>query len=173
MKTRPIAGGLIMGSLWACCWCAPACGDGGTVRLRERVGPYEVTVFTAPTPLRAGPIDISVFVQDAADGEPVPEATVSVKLSPRGRPGEMLFRTATTDAATNKLLRAALFELPAPGWWDVEVSIEERRGAARVQFALEAAAGGPRWLTLAPWLAWPALVVAFYCLHQFLRGQTP
>src|SRR5262249_46030011 len=32
-------------------------GDGGVVRLAERVGGYRVTVFTEPTPLRAGPID--------------------------------------------------------------------------------------------------------------------
>ena len=44
-------------------------GDGGTVRLSRCEGGYRITVFTAPTPFRAGPVDISVLVQDAATGE--------------------------------------------------------------------------------------------------------
>jgi hypothetical protein len=44
--------------------------DGGAMRLSERAGGYRVTVFTDPTPLRAGPVDVSVFVQDADTGEP-------------------------------------------------------------------------------------------------------
>ena len=40
------------------------------MRLSERAGGYRVTVFTDPTPLRAGPVDVSVFVQDADTGEP-------------------------------------------------------------------------------------------------------
>src|SRR5947199_7831416 len=84
--------------------------DGGAVRLREQAGAYQVTVFTSPTPLRAGPVDVSVLVQDAA-GECVPEARVAVRLAARGT-GEALECPATAEAATNKLLRAAVFQLP-------------------------------------------------------------
>ena len=37
-----------------------AIADGGAVRLLERIGNYQIAVFTAPTPLRAGP-SISVY----------------------------------------------------------------------------------------------------------------
>jgi hypothetical protein len=39
--------------------------DEGAVRLLERKGPYQIAVFTAPTPLSAGPVDVSVLVQNA------------------------------------------------------------------------------------------------------------
>ena len=53
--------------------------DGGTIRLSEQKGNYRITVFTAPTPLRAGPVDISVLVQEAATGEPAPGVQVTIK----------------------------------------------------------------------------------------------
>ena len=97
--------------------------DAGTLRARERFNGYQVTVFTAPAPVRAGPVDVSVLVQDEK-GTPV-RADVSVALWPRGRPEEQLRRRATAEAATNKLFRAAIFELPEAGWWDGEVAIDE------------------------------------------------
>src|SRR5947207_4622353 len=37
---------------------AVAAADGGTIRLSEQKGNYRITVFTSPTLLRAGPLDI-------------------------------------------------------------------------------------------------------------------
>src|SRR3954468_10866690 len=81
--------------------------DGGTVRLSQRQGGYQITVFTAPTPFRAGPVDVSVLVQDARTGQPVPQAEVAIRAAPRGRPSEAILQPATVEAATNKLFRAA------------------------------------------------------------------
>src|SRR5262249_29946752 len=103
--------------------------DGGAVRLSEQVGAYQVTVFTAPTPFRAGPVDVSVLVLDAATAEHVPEARVTVRLTASGS-GRTLVYPATAEAATNKLFHAANLELPKPGWWDVEVAIEGPHGPA-------------------------------------------
>jgi hypothetical protein len=141
--------------------------DGGTVRLREQAGAYQVTVFTAPTPFRAGPVDVSVLVLDAGTGEYVPEARVTVRLAARGT-GDVLEYPATAAAATNKLFHAAVFQLPEPGWWDVDVAVEGPRGPAFVQFGVEADEPPPRWLELWPWFAWPALGVAFFGVHRVL-----
>ena len=48
----------------ACAWNVPAiaCADGGTVRLCEVRDGRRITVLTAPTLLRAGPLDVSVLV---------------------------------------------------------------------------------------------------------------
>src|SRR5262249_21986920 len=105
-------------------WPPAARADGGTLRLWERAGNYQVSVFTAPAPFRAGPVDVSVFVQDAATGRHVPEARVSVRLTARTGPGLTLDYEATPGAATNKLFHAAHFDLPAPGRWGVEVRVE-------------------------------------------------
>src|SRR5262249_16414555 len=134
--------------------------DGGAVRLREQVGGYQVTVFTAPTPFRAGPVDVSVLVLDAA-GEYVPQARVTVRLTARAT-GAVREPQATATAATNKLFQAAVFELPEPGWWDVEVGVEGPHGPALLRFGVEADERSPRWLELWPWLSWPALAVALF-----------
>jgi hypothetical protein len=147
-----------------------ASADGGAVRLRERAGNYQVTVFTSPTPFRAGPVDVSVLVQDAANGECVPDARVTVRLTARGD-GDVLESPATAEAATNKLFHAAVFPLPGPGWWDVEVAVEGPRGPARVRFEVEAAEPPPRWRELWPWFGWPALAVALFGLHRLVRRK--
>ena len=125
-------------------------------------------MFTAPTPFRAGPVDISVLVQDAITGEPIPEARVTVVLSSRNQLVLPIRRTATSDAATNKLLKAAVFELPEPGRWEVEVAIEGGQQVGRVRFELEAAGRAPQWPAMWPWIGWPAPVILFFSIHQLL-----
>ena len=165
-RTPPIIGLLFLSSLiphpsslaWA---------DGGAVRLREQAGAYQVTVFTSPTPFRAGPVDVSVLVQDAATGECVPQARVTMRLTARGT-RDVLDHPATVEAATNKLFRAAIFQLPEPGWWDVEIAVEGPHGPALLRLEVQADEPLPRWRELWPWFVWPALVVAFFGLHQVL-----
>jgi hypothetical protein len=147
--------------------------DGGAIRLRERNGGYQLTVFTSPTPMGAGPVDVSVLVQDATTEEYVPDARVAVRLTAR-RTGEVLEYLATTEAATNKLLRAAEFQLPEPGWWEVAVAVEGPHGPALVRFEVQADEPPPRWLDLWPWFGWPALVVALFGIHHvFVRRKAP
>jgi hypothetical protein len=141
------------------------------VRLSQRQGGYQITVFTAPTPFRAGPVDVSVLVQDAATGEALPQAQVTVWAGPRGRRGAAVSCAATSEAATNKLLHAALFELPGPGWWEVEVIVQGPRGSGQVRFAVEAAEPSPRWLAFWPWVSWPVLVILLFSVHQLLRWR--
>lgn len=154
----------------ACCllFGAEARADGGIPRLSELAGGYRVSVFTSPTPVRAGPVDISVLVQDADSGELVADVTVTVRAVPRDRPEQGVSQPATAEAATNKLYRAAVVELPEPGWWQFQVVVDGCRGAATVQFDLEAADALPRWWRLVPWIGWPALAVGLFTLHQLL-----
>ena len=161
---RPMAGSVIFGWLFVGTWCAPAWADGGTIRISERKDGFLITVFTAPAPFRAGPVDISVLVQDALTGEPVPETRVTVRMT---KPGQLALEyPATREAATNKLLGAAQFELPEPGRWQLEVQVESAHGLAVVGGELEAAAPLPRWRELWPWIGWPALAIALFGIHQ-------
>jgi hypothetical protein len=147
--------------------------DGGAVRLRERAGGYQITVFTSPTPLRAGLVDVSVLVQDAATNECVPEARVIVRLEAPGT-GRVREYPASAEAATNQLFRAAEFRLPEPGWWDVAVAVEGPHGPALVRFGVQADEPLPRWLDLWPWFGWPALAVAFFAVYRVLvRRKAP
>ena len=148
-----------------------AWADGGTLRLRHQAGGYQIAIFTAPTPLCAGPVDISALVLDDTTGEPVQAARVAVRLTSRSS-SDVVERTADTAAATNQLFHAATVELSTPGWWDVEVVVTGPRGTARLQLALEVDEPPPPWLEVWPWFAWPALAVALFALHRRLACRT-
>jgi hypothetical protein len=152
---------LVVGS-----WQISTLADGGTVRISEMKGDYRITALTAPIPFRAGPVDISVLVQDAATGEALPDVKVTLGIAPRERPSDMRQYPATTGAATNKLFHSALFDLPAPGWWTVEIDVSGPHGAARASFDAEAADRLPRWLSMWPWFSWPFLAVLVFAVHQ-------
>src|SRR5437588_3181240 len=161
---RPLARSVSFGWLFLVTWCAPVCGDGGTMRMSEKRGSFLITVFTAPALFRAGPVDISVLVQDALTGEPVLQTRVTVRMS---KPGQLALEyPATREAATNKLLHAAQFDLPEPGLWHLEVQVEGVHGLATIDGDLEAAAPLPRWRELWLWISWPALAIALYGIHQ-------
>lgn len=144
--------------------------DGGTVRMSEKRGDLLITVFTAPAPFRAGPVDVSVLVQDASTREPVLHTRVTVRMS---KPGRLALEyPATGEAATNKLLHAAQFELPEPGRWQLQVQVEGVQGPAVLDGELEAAAPLPPWRELWPWIGWPALAIALFGIHQVLARRS-
>jgi hypothetical protein len=142
-------------------------GDGGSVRLSERLGSYQITVFTSPTPFQAGPVDVSVLVQDSA-GAPVQDARVKVRVAPVEEPSLSTSYPATHAAATNKLLYAAQFELPSPGQWRIDVHVEAGQETARTHFEVEAVAPPPRWREMLPWIALPALPIILFAIHQVM-----
>jgi len=141
--------------------------DGGAVRAREQSGRYLITAFTSPTPFRQGIVDISVLVQDPTSGECVNDTSVTIRLEQRGTQNNLI-QHATSSAATNKLFQAALFELPAPGWWVVTINIDGAYGSAQVQINVEADQPAPRWQSLWPWYSWPILVILLfgYLVHS-------
>jgi hypothetical protein len=167
---RPIIGSVILGWLFLGTWCAPAGADGGSLRLAGKKGGYQISVFTAPTPFRAGSVDISVLIQDALSGDPVKQARVIVRMTKSGSLD--LEYPATIEAATNKLFRSAQFELPEPGSWELRVEVEGLHGPAVIGGEIEAAEPLPRWLELWPWIGWPALVIVLFIIHQVLVRRT-
>jgi hypothetical protein len=145
-----------------------AAADGGTVRLSEQKGSYRVTVFTAPALVRAGPVDVSVLVQDGSKGEPVSDVAVTIEATRLGSPAVTSRQQATIAAATNKLYRAATFDLPEPGRYSLEVSVTGALGEARVHCELEATDRLPLGLALWPWIGWPGLAILVFGAHQVL-----
>jgi hypothetical protein len=141
--------------------------DGGALRLSQEKDGYRIAVFTTPTPLRAGPVDFSVLVQDAATGELASGVQATIKAQREGD-SPALYRPATAEAATNKLYYAATFDLAEPGWYSVEVSILGPLGETQVGFDVEAADPLPQGLTILPWVGWPLLAIAVFTAHQFL-----
>jgi hypothetical protein len=139
------------------------------MRLSEEKCGYRITVFSAPTSFRAGPVDISVLVQDASTGDPVTQVTVTVRMS-KADDGRALEYPATTEAATNKLFRSAQFELPDAGRWLMQVLVEGPHRTAVVTSEVDAAERLPRWLEMWPWFGWPGLAILVFGIHQYSRG---
>lgn len=141
-----------------------AVADGGSVRAMETSGGLKLSVFTAPLALAAGPVDVSVLVQDADSGDVLPQAAVLVTLTPRGRVYAAEQFAASREQATNRLFQACHPTLAA-GWYDVAVraSHADRTGVVRfeMQVGPEPTAGSRFW----PWFCWPAIPIALVAVH--------
>jgi hypothetical protein len=148
-----------------------ALGDGGTLRVWKQQGGYEIAAFTEPSPVVTGSVDISVLVLGVDTGEPIEEARIVVEVRPEGRSSEVTSHQATKLAATNKLLRAAVFELRNPGRRLVDIRIEGPSDHAQIQFEMDVAiAWSPR-AGIWPWILWPSPVVVLYGIHRRLVAK--
>jgi 5-hydroxyisourate hydrolase-like protein (transthyretin family) len=140
--------------------------DGGTVRYSERRGDRSVTVFTSPTPLRAGLVDVSVLVLDANSGTPQVGVPVLVEAASADSQRQIT-RTATNEAATNKMMRAAEIDLAA-GKWHIAVFVDDPAKRAPISFDVDVAEPMAPWLDTGLWIAWPFAAIGLFAVHRIL-----
>jgi hypothetical protein len=126
-------------------------GTGTPQLLNAPAGPYLLSVWTDPDPLRADEAHVVVAVVEPETQEfIVSDVTVTVRLRSLADPTVERVETAETDS-TNRLLFAAEFnDRVTPGRWQVGVSAAGARGAGdEVTFEIEVApARGFNWLWL-------------------------
>lgn len=148
--------------------------DAGAVRASERRGNRQITVFTDPTPLRAGPVDVSVLVQDSQTGLVTVSDTSHVTIAPRGESGPGIRRLATSENASNKLFQAAHLEVPSAGWWQFTVEVMgpgKVQTPERIVIEVEAAEPLPPWQSMWMWFCWPfAAIVVFAVFRATSEG---
>lgn len=157
--------------------------DGGAVLAQQTAGAYQVTVFASPSPLRAGPTDFSVMIQDAKTGAPVLDRTVSidVKSAPDSTSDAWVAPccsmtsadgpvAATRANAQNKLLYAANVVLPAAGLHDIAVQIDGESGP-KLNSQVEVLPPAPPAASYWPWLAAPPFLIGAFALNQRLRRR--
>jgi hypothetical protein len=142
--------------------------DGGAVLSRQESGPFVVTVFAAPVPLRAGPIDLTILVQMRNTLQPVLDAQVSLQL--HGSSETVV--AASRSKAQNKLLYAATLQLPQPGEWKYTVSIQSVTGHTAISGAFQAGQPAPPLASYAFYLAIPFILIAIFALHQWLSRKS-
>ncbi len=149
---------------------AQAHGIGTPQLLNVPSGPYLLSVWTDPDPLRADEAHVVVAVLEPATREPIVTGVeVTVRLEPQSGDGEAVSVTASTDE-TNRLFYAAEFnDRVAPGRWRVGVAVAGERGAGdevTFEIAIEPARGF-NWL----WLGAGGLLLAVVLwLALSLRG---
>lgn len=145
-----------------------AMADGGVVRASGGEGPWTITLFSAPTPFRAGPVDLSVMVQHPETDQAVLDATVNIMLRPLDGQATTMLAEATREQATNKLMYAALLELPAGGSWQVDVSVQLDDDTGRLSTSLVADGAVPAAWKFWGWLSIPFIVILLYACNQWL-----
>ena len=172
-----------------------ALADGGVLMLRERTGPFVITLFSQPAVTPDHPADVSVMVQQRDTGALLLDASVDlfftpptgVVLSEAGPyckpdgtslqsifPGSVVeprVIRATRAQASNKLLYAASVVLPAAGNWRMRVRVKHRDADAGVACALQVV--DRRSPLDSTWfcLAIPPLVISLFAANQFLRRR--
>lgn len=121
-------------------------GGGVPQLINAEAGPYWVSVWTQPDPIRVGDFHVTVAVSEAPKpgastreaGELVLDATVLVQAEPVSQVGETLVAPATRDNAVNKLFYEADLTLPAEGLWRVDIQVNGAAGAGNAGFDIEA-----------------------------------
>ena len=109
------------------------------------------------------------MIQDADGGRPILEAEVTVQLQEQGTDRSPIITQATRQNATNKLLYAALVNLPAPGLWELQVTAQYQAQRANVTGMVTAVPPRP---TLCSWWLYAALLsvtIGSVALHQWHR----
>jgi hypothetical protein len=146
---------------------ARAFADGGTIQMRKEAGALLITVFTSPSPLAAGPADISVLVQNRNGLEPVLDADVAVLLRRAASTTEIRVH-ATREQAQNKLLYAAPLTIAESGQWHLSVTTLHEGSRAAITGELEVARGrfslGSYW----GYIAFPPLMIAIFVMREWL-----
>jgi len=145
--------------------------DTGQVRRSETVGPYVITVFSAPTPPRVGPFEVTVLVQDAAGGASVTDARVVVTVVSLFEAGLSSAANASHERAGSAELYGTLFDLPLPGEYSVESHVHAGSTEAALNFTFVAEPPPSAWQTFWPYFALPPAAVALFALHQWLKRR--
>lgn len=158
---------------------SPVLGDGGSVRFHGVVGPYQVGVFTSPTPLRAGVVEVDVMIQDPATGRLQRNARVQVSARRAGESSQAV-SAEQGGHSTNALYQTSRLEIPREGEWTLKISVagpdseetvesvesvESAGGASVVEVDVYVGPPPPPWTDLWAWIALPALPMAFYLLR--------
>jgi len=145
---------------------AAALADGGTVQLRKEAGAFVITVFTSPAPLSAGPVDISLLLQNRNGLEPVLDATVSLIL--RDPSGAEIRARLTREQAQNKLLYAAPMTFGTSGKSQLDIKIlrnGERTGATgTIDVAPAPEMAASYW----SYIAFPPLMIVAFVVRELL-----
>jgi hypothetical protein len=169
---------LSSGNAWA---------DGGAVQLQAAAPPFVVTVFSDPSPCRAGQVDLSALVQE--EKGLVLDAEVVASLSTL-EPGKMsstaawlppaCASTATPDLqnvpmqishGTNRLFYSTSIQIPYEGRWQLQLSIRRGEDHAIVRGILNVDRPLPPVTAYWQWLVLPFLAIGGFVLQQHIRAQ--
>src|SRR6267142_6698529 len=154
--------------------CVPALirdarADGGVVMCQRTSAPFTITLFSTETPLRPGPADLSVLLEQPDGRSPILDAQVFMELEHEA--GMIIRAEATRSQARNKLLYCSLINLPAAGHWKIRLHI--RRGDTTAEVLSDLMVAAPQPVLLFHWelIAVPPIIIILFILNHWLRRR--
>lgn len=158
--------------IWGLAICGLVLADGGKVQFRKQAGPFEITLFSAPNPLRVGTADLSVMVRTAHDQQTVMDAHVQIHFIQQvaGHITEVV-APATHERATNKLLYAAKMDLPKDGSWHAEVEVKRNLEAADVSGQIDVLPPQAPLVAHWPYFALLPVLLLLFAANQWLKQK--
>ena len=177
--------------------------DTGLLRVSENSGPYRISIFSQPTPLRVDRGALSILVADRMTGQPLPNVDVQVRIASatdpahptshsaqrRGR-GPIFSASFDSPDAVHVCPMHPEFEKTHPGSCpycgmdlvplvraagpvQIQVEAKSNRGKGSVSFEAQVDAPESAWISLGPALAVPPLGILLFILHQCLSQRMP
>ena len=115
-------------------------GGGVPQLVNEAAGPYWVSVWTSPDPLRTGQVHFTVSVaepgQGGEAGPPILGATVRIRLT-AAEVEEAITTVARNEQSANRLFYEADAMVPAEGQWTATVFVTGSEGSGQAAFELQ------------------------------------
>ena len=144
--------------------------DGGKVLLQRQAGPFLITLFSDPSVVHVGRVDLSVLCQKGDDKSTVLDAEVFLHLTKPGGAEIVEFTLpATHRTATNKTLYAAQLDLPTPGKWKVKVDARRGGDEASITGDLNVLPKEPLLVTYWPFFILVPLIALLFAINRRLR----
>ena len=144
-----------------------AFADEGPVQLQKATGPLVITMFTSPAPLTAGPVAISLLVQDPDGLDPVLDADVTLVVRSEASGAQIRVR-ATRELAQNKLLYSAPVKLEAPGKWQIGASVLQRGTRTETAGVMEVAPNKVMVVSYWGYIAFPPVLIVAFVVNGWL-----
>ena len=140
--------------------------DGGVVIFQQTSAPFTITLFSAEMPLRPGPADLSVLLEQPDGHSPILEAHVFMEL--QHETGMVIEAEATRIQARNKLLYCSLINLPRSGQWKIRLQV--RRGDSNAEVRSNLVVAAPQPVLLSHWelIAVPPIIIGLFITNQCL-----
>ena len=162
MKRLPVLIFVLLG-----CLVQIARADGGVVLFKQTSAAFTITLFSTEMPLRPGPADLSVLLEQSDGHSPILDARVFIEL--RDETGTIVRAEATRSQAWNKLLYCSLINLPASGRWKIRVRVTRGNDVAETVGDLLVAAPAPVLVSYWKLFAVPPVAIILFLINQWLR----
>ena len=163
--------------------------DGGTIQFQGDAGSFHVTVFTLPPILSAGPVDVTVLLQDRSKLNPLLDARVALDFvaqagtslkkeawSPPACPlnisPSLAGIPASLNHGENRLLYGALVQVPSSGLWKLKINIQRDFETENISTLLKVNPPAPPPLAYWQLFVLPPLGILGFILNQTARRRS-